>query len=133
MSEVIHDLINRWLTGPDPLEIGKMVQASRALPVYGDLSGHILLIREDGEILVYRDNFQPPEVETQPEWRLIALTQGAEKFPELRELLPRRPASADDCTECEGRGKTFFGENDQHSMGCWECRGLGWINAERNR
>jgi hypothetical protein len=122
---MIHSLIERWLAGPDLLEIAPMVQASRALPVYSDMSGQILFIREDGEILVYRDNFQPPEVETQPEWRMIALTQGALKFPELRELLPDRDASARDCPACDGRGRIARGLS---YLGCWECRGLGWVN-----
>lgn len=48
-----------------------------------------------------------------------AVAQAARKFPELRELLPERPAGAIACSFCEGTGDAGA------SVAC-VCEGLGW-------
>ncbi len=48
-----------------------------------------------------------------------AVAQAARKFPELRELLPERPADAIACSFCEGTGDAGG------SVAC-VCEGLGW-------
>ena len=124
MSGVVRDLIDEWLRGPDPLNLSQMVRTFRALPVYSDLGG-TLFIREDGEILVSRDSREPPELETQRQWRIVALTQGAAKFPVLAELLPQRADSDEDCISCGGGGRVVVGAAD---LLCGKCLGLGWTS-----
>jgi hypothetical protein len=95
-----------------------------ALPIYADIGGCIAL-KPTGEWLFFHSNqrWDPPE-EVEPmndnEWRVVALLAAREKYPELAEMIPRRPADAKDCLSCHGSGSLFQG------AGCASCCGLGW-------
>lgn len=56
-------------------------------------------------------------------WAIMAVAFAARRYPELRQILPRRPADAVDCAACEGRGMMPL--NDMHFL-C-VCEGLGWV------
>ncbi len=97
-----------------------------ALPVWADMGG-VLLLRPDGEILTVDD-----EERVRPEahrgWRLLALVSAAEFFPELRPLLPPRPADAVPCSGCGGRGvERWRVEGMRGITPCGRCWGLGWL------
>jgi hypothetical protein len=55
-----------------------------------------------------------------------SILAGAQKtgLPELRELLPSRPADASDCSGCAGLGRIKL--SPQVSSLCMTCGGLGW-------
>ena len=62
-----------------------------------------------------------------------AILTGAEKtrIPDLRRLLPPRPADAPTCPECDGTGLLGKGEMTDLdgrpiSIGCSACWGMGW-------
>jgi hypothetical protein len=55
-------------------------------------------------------------------WQRMAICQGAKRYPELRALLPKRPASAQTCSACSGSGQV----SGAPQIIC-ECGGIGWI------
>jgi hypothetical protein len=99
-----------------------------AIDLYGGPGGgHVL--RSDG--VVAKWGYESLEVEAEyeveldPGWRLGALVIGAERIPELKEVLPTRPAEARDCAECSGQGFTDL-PNAPRFLLCQTCWGLGW-------
>lgn len=122
LSQRISELILDYLA--DPLSPHRdLAEATRALPVYSDMGG-TLLLTPGGEILMRaHDTDEPPAPESSPCWRLIALVRASERHPELAALLPRRPADAPACAECGGAGHVF------NSAICGACFGLGWRGA----
>jgi hypothetical protein len=127
VSVVIERLIEECLrNSTDPL--GKTARAHRALPVYADVDGSLFL-KPNGEVW-----FQGGEsgdaaltLEESAHWSLVARLAAAERFPELAELVPVRPAGAADCPDCEGRGRVM---NDL--VRCGVCYGLGWSEVRSN-
>jgi hypothetical protein len=128
MRCVIQALVERWLASPNDLGLVEVVCASGALPVYADMGG-TLFLRPDGEILVLDGGSNhEPQIETDPGWRITAVVVGAEKYPELRRLLPARPSGVEDCEACEGRGQVRVGDIDYRFL-CGKCYGLGWLGG----
>jgi len=89
-----------------------------ALPVYSDMGG-TLFITPSLQILIMRHDEAAVSEECTPEWRLVARVAAAERFPELRQLLPSRPSAALDCSVCGGTGRLLGAR-------CGSCFGLGW-------
>lgn len=127
LQTLIRSLVERWLASPDRPGLTGAVRASGALPVYSDMGG-TLLLRPDGEILFLDDASEDdkPRLETDEGWRITAVVVGAEKYPELRPLLPIRPAVAEACDACAGQGRIRVAEVS-HGFLCGTCRGLGWL------
>jgi hypothetical protein len=90
-----------------------------ALPVYSDMGG-TLFITPTQQILCMRSDDSVVHEEQSPEWRLVALVAAAERFPELKQLLPVRPVGVSLCTVCSGTGRLHQG------FRCGSCCGLGW-------
>lgn len=126
LQAVIRSLIERWLASPDHPDVTEAVRVSGALPVYADMGG-TLFLRPDGEILALaHDEGDEPQLETDERWRITAVVVGAEKYPELRPLLPIRPAETEDCDACAGQGRIRVAEIDYRFL-CGNCYGLGWV------
>jgi hypothetical protein len=89
--------------------------------LYADIGGAAYL-RSDGAILSAGWD-EEPVVETDPRWLLLAIVRGAERRPELAQLLPAQPPRAEDCRACSGSGAIDVGN---HRLLCWDCAGLGW-------
>jgi hypothetical protein len=99
-----------------------------ALPVWSDMGGYILL-RPDGELLTMDDG-EAPRPLTHKGWRLLGLVSAAELFPELRPLLPPRPADAGSCPRCAGNCvERWRLEGKRGITPCGKCWGLGWLPA----
>jgi hypothetical protein len=84
-------------------------------------------LRADGEMVQWHTDEPQPypgvrPVEARYDW-LSALVEGARRYPELRVLLPVRPASAVAC-KCAGHPQFAPGK-----FICPECCGLGWVEA----
>jgi len=80
-------------------------------------------IRADGTMVRW-DHEDNPEIVHRlddPYWSRRALALGARKFPELAELVPRRPPNAVRCDVCAGTGEV---RGASHLI-CG-CGGLGW-------
>ena len=67
----------------------------------------------------------PPWHEASELERSSAIVSASHNFPELRILLPARPASAVPCEQCEGTGFTLAG-----FVTCRACGALGWRASE---
>jgi hypothetical protein len=55
-------------------------------------------------------------------WQRMALCNGAKQYPELAQLIPRRPAHVLTCEMCGGRGTLV-----QLPEATCQCGGLGWM------
>lgn len=131
MRIVIQLLVERWLASPTHQDLIEAVRFSGALPVYVDIGG-ALFLRPDGEVLSLEGSSKgEPHVETDPRWRIAALVVGAEKYPELRPLLPARPSEAKNCEACDGSGKIRVGGIGPQ-IHCGICYGLGWHAETEN-
>ena len=85
-------------------------------------------LRADGDILVIdTETGAPPTVEHDARLRRTALFQGARKYPELKALVPQRPASARDCSDCKGIGRIDVPGVAPGTIICY-CGGLGWLD-----
>lgn len=98
------------------------VRLTGGLPVYGDMGGVMVLMR-DGTIVSFAHDRDEVEVETDELWRKVAFVHAARRFPELAALRPVRPADAADCAQCAGTG-AFPGID---GVDCGPCAGSGWI------
>jgi hypothetical protein len=81
-------------------------------------------LRPHGEVVIVREEYEQPDVDTVYTDRsnvLRVLVWGSRRYPELRELLPARPAGAVDC-RC--RSHPIFAEG---KVLCPECGALGWL------
>ena len=113
-----------YLTDP-AAEHGDVASRFEALPVYSDMGG-TLFITPSLQILIMRSDEGALSEECSPEWRLVALVAAAERFPELKQLLPTRPSGASDCSACAGTGRLLGAR-------CGSCFGLGWPALHSNK
>ena len=74
---------------------------------------------------------EPPTVDRSYAAQIRVFILGSRTLPELAELIPPRPSEADDCSACNGSGRTHlefsrvFG-NGWDGFLCEVCFGLGW-------
>jgi hypothetical protein len=119
--------IDELLAGSDPdsADLREVARLLNALPIFADMSGWIGL-RTDGSMIFLNHDSKKTSEDIEPEWRLIALVNGSEKYPELKSLLPNRLESATDCQECKGTGRFIFESQVYLRAFCGVCSGLGW-------
>jgi hypothetical protein len=67
--------------------------------------GTIWMLRPDGSLWDTDADWGKPLTPLPEELRTTALVAGAERYPWLAELLPRRPVDARECMKCKGRGQ----------------------------
>jgi hypothetical protein len=94
--------------------------------------GSEAVLRPDGSVWICAaDNWDDPS----PNWewreahgvdRWGALVLGAERVPEVAQLLPERPSTAPTCARCAG-GSYILGTATSRGIVCPECGGLGWM------
>jgi hypothetical protein len=98
----------------------------QALPLFGTI-GQTWLLRPDGT-LWRSDSELGLELEPLPTnlWNQ-ALMAGSERYSWLGEVLPARPADAQDCDVCDGLGRSPF----RYDLLCASCGGLGWRPASK--
>jgi hypothetical protein len=94
---------------------------TNALPVYSDLSG-TLTISPEGTVLYYNSESGEIEPITDDTWTIVAAVSAAEKYPDLRALLPEKPPTAKTCSLCSGTGRQL-----KMKALCGKCFGLGWV------
>ena len=70
----------------------------------------------------FRQNGEP---ETDPHALYSAFVHGAQRHPELRELIPDPPPDIIKCQRCDGRGWTRE-PGEPFSTGCLRCAATGW-------
>ena len=116
LQQRIRHRLDEYLTDPDAAH-RDIASRFEALPVYSDMGG-TLFITTSLQILMRSDDGAVSE-ESSPQWKLVALVAAAERFPELKELVPSRPSNALDCSLCAGAGCVS-------GFRCGACFGLGW-------
>lgn len=124
MREAVERRIQDVLADGDP----RFEWLRAAVREHGFLPLHIgwvtvLGLRPDGSWVRWDHEETPGTLRpfSDPYWERIALCNGAESYPELETLLPRRPTHAHDCRACSGTG-LFAGA----PITC-ACGGLGWM------
>jgi hypothetical protein len=110
---------------PDQLDLER-THATRlaALPIGGSMWADYYL-RSNGEVVVVGADFDHPDVDTiHTDWGTVrrVLVWGAERYPELWELLPVREPGATDCPTCQAI--PLFAEG---RVLCPTCDGLHWL------
>ena len=115
----IHTLLRS--DGPASDEERTVARTTNALPVYSDWSGS-LAVTPDGEVLFYDSESGQVTPVTDDAWSIVAAVSAAQKYPDLRDMLPDRPPTAKSCGVCSGTGRQMPGK-----AFCGKCSGLGWI------
>jgi hypothetical protein len=98
----------------------------RAVPLYRGWTGTIFLTTS-GAFLFRDEERDPVSIRTESDRALqvLALAEGAQQFPILVNLLPKRGRDGRDCDECGGTGRIQL-RNTTSWMYCGKCHGLGW-------
>ena len=113
-------------TSPAPFNHQRIVAELGVLPLTCDWAGcHAL--RPDGVIIVFQTEYPDDwRIEEDPRLQNMAIFQGSLKYPELKELVPSKPANAQPCKECGRTG--IHPINAQIEVKCilCYCGGLGW-------
>jgi len=122
-STHLQNLIADWLSHAKTHDPELVSSDGSGVRIYGDIGG-AAFIRPDGS-LVFEAWDTGPYQEQNPGFHTLALVVGCREHPELRELLPTRPADAPDCHACGGAGALAGFE----SLACGSCHGLGWKPA----
>jgi hypothetical protein len=131
IRETIEQRISDFLIADDPklAWLNEAVQKHTFLPLYVGWIA-VLGIRPD-ESFVRLDlggNGDEAMTLSNPYWQRMSLCQGAKKYPELCILIPERPASAQTCDGCGGRGQL----PGAPQLIC-ECGGIGWVIPGESR
>ena len=98
----------------------------KALPLYRGWTGTVYLTTS-GEFLFHDEEIDPPQIrpEDDEHHQIVALVEGASRFPMLANFFPERPVADEGCERCEGTGR-LRRRNATGWFYCPECHGLGW-------
>jgi len=131
-KEKISERVRLYLSGEDQKWTGFEAEARNlnALPILIDLFIAYFL-SPDGELFaldLWEEGTQP-EIEKDIHTKTTVINVASEWFPELKELLPARPGDADDCPDCEGRGRLLITDyyGKPAAISCPKCMTLGWV------
>ena len=115
-----------WLRPLNP-SMAEAVVAVDGAYLYGTIGTEAALLRDGSVHLWVAEQWPESEDytgrEATPEERLAALVLGAERWPQLRSLLPPRPPEASDCVTCGAQGLI----RNPGGVICPQWHGLGWV------
>lgn len=124
----IHDAISE-LRRHDGYHVDNEGIDAGAIPLMGTI-GAVWLLRPDGTFWDVDSDFGKPLARLPEELEIQALVAGTKRYPWLAELLPARPASAEDCRLCSGTGQVRPSNvtgRDEDGVLCPNCNALGWV------
>jgi hypothetical protein len=128
LNEQIAARLKEYMLDPDhdALNLRKLAERFEALPLCVDWE-KCWALRPDGQVVVFSHEGADPQMRTEEDSRMInvALFQGSLTYPEIKHLVPVRPANAKDCPFCPSEGKPSA--NVEHQTMICYCGGLGWI------
>jgi len=95
----------------------------------GSTFRHIAVMDDSGAVWLLEAPYMSPTshpattdwIRARPVQAIGACKLGSLRYPEVAQMLPPRPTTAPDCTDCNGTGSDVLG------FPCSECFGLGWI------
>ena len=119
LREAIRRLAAKAAQTAESSAIRQVAEATGALPVHVDMGG-ALVITAEGDVVQY-DLETGATVRPNEDWKVLALAKASRRFPELKELAPKKPPNAIQCPSCAGTG-TMPGNTD-----CATCWATGWI------
>ena len=131
LTEQITVRIQEYLADPDhdALNLRQLVSQFNALPLCVDWE-RCWAVRPDGQVVVFSHENEDPGLREEDNRRMVnaVLFQGSLTYPEIKSLVPARPADAGDCPFCTAKDidpEVFKNE----TIICY-CGGLGWVPAE---
>src|SRR5262245_24398641 len=132
VTEKIRERLRLYLSGEVQKWTGFDTEARclDALPILWDLFT-IFFLRSDGELFAinFLEAEPKPEIEKDIHSIITVINVATEMFPELKDLLPRRPNDAQDCPDCNGTGRMriidYYGK--PASLACPKGMTLGWV------
>lgn len=124
LAQRIQRHVNDLPQGIEAWPVRMCKEKLNALPLHGDQI-YLWALRPDGVVLSldHESASLPVCEETDPLTLYAVLVRGAQKYPELQEVVPRRPVGVQQCEPCSGMGVIDVGKT---APGCMRCRGLGW-------
>ena len=107
--------------------VAAWLRESDGIYLYGTIGSEALLLRTGAVRISRADQWPESDVQTERDAtvdeRIASLVLGAEKWPQIAELLPLRPADATNCRECRGAGMI----PRPGGVICFTCHGLRWV------
>lgn len=128
LREQIKTRLEDYIADPlhDALNLRVLATRFEALPLCIDWE-KCWALRPNGRVVVFAHDSEKPELREEDDPRLInvALFQGSITYPEIKPLVPSRPADAKDCPYCLAKG--IEPDNlELQNIVCY-CGGLGWV------
>jgi hypothetical protein len=109
--------------------VAAWLRESGGIYLYGTIGSEAILLPSGAVRMSRADQWPESDVQTEreatTEERIAALVLGAEKWPQIAELLPARPTDAVDCSACRGAGMI----PRPGGVICSKCHGLGWVSS----
>jgi hypothetical protein len=126
LSARIQSLIDEIAPPPSGLGLQRLCREWNVLPLHSN-SIYLWALRPDGVVFcIDHESFrQDGEPETDPHALYSAFVHGAQRHPELRELIPDPPTDIVKCRRCDGRGWTRE-PGEPFSTSCLSCAATGW-------
>ena len=123
LSATIRALIERVANGESGEAFAEVARRHNALPLAEGWFAWALLTEQGDVLEAVEHGTASPAKEP---LRTMFLVAGAERYPDLIELLPVRTSTSIDCARCEGTGRIRHGSG---KIRCHECKALGWIES----
>jgi hypothetical protein len=124
MSTWLREFVERQMAAQaseDPAAAAALAEA-RGMRLFGTIGAEVFLRPDGTTVALVEGAAGEPDRwhdDTESE-HIAALVIARKRFPELEQLLPRRPERAADCSMCAATGLI-------QGMVCGACSGLGWI------
>ena len=84
--------------------------------------GGVIALTLSGEFVLYNPESDAVAPVRDRLWNDVGLASLGRQYPDLGELLPRRPVHSSICPNCSGSGWMMDGR-----LFCPMCRGSGWL------
>ena len=101
--------------------------------IHGSI-GYGCYFSPDGDIFIEEYDIgsdEPPTIDRSRLAQIAALVLSSQYMPQLASLLPKKPANAPLCEECQGSGwlhqELFHRVFKSEGLLCSKCSGLGWL------
>lgn len=131
LSEQIAERLKKYIndSSHDALNLRALAARFEALPLCVDWE-NCWALRPDGQVVVFLHGSNDAQLQIEDDQRLVnlALYQGSITYPEIKALVPSRPAQAKDCPYCAEKGIDPNSLEDQNII-CY-CGGMGWVPVE---